>query len=78
MNDADDGTNAVSRIALQDGTQDMFNLTGSQLKTVTSNLDYESLSVYEFIFTIVAVNEDNLRTGTTTVSVKVGIWLEEI
>ncbi|XP_071099323.1 cadherin-related tumor suppressor-like [Haliotis cracherodii] len=71
VNDADDGTNAASRIVLQDGTQDMFNVTGSQLKTVTSNLDYESLSVYEFIFTIVAVNEDNLRTGTTTVSVKV-------
>ncbi|XP_046562252.1 protocadherin-like wing polarity protein stan [Haliotis rubra] len=72
VNDADDGTNAASRIALQAGTpQDLFNLTGSQLKTVTSNLDYESLSVYEFIFTVIAVNEDSLRTGTTTISVKV-------
>ncbi|XP_046562254.1 protocadherin Fat 3-like [Haliotis rubra] len=75
VSDADDGTNAAYSIAIEagDDVSPKFKVTGNQLQTEANALDYELLSGTGFMYTltVVAINDDNIRTGTTTVTIKV-------
>ncbi|XP_046369174.2 protocadherin Fat 4-like isoform X2 [Haliotis rufescens] len=75
VSDTDDGTNAAYSISIEagDDVSPKFKVTGNQLQTEANALDYETLAGSSFMYTltVVAVNDDAIRTGTTTVTIMV-------